>query len=251
MQHQDALGTYIVTEAPPSGMIADFHDQGIKLEIEEIKWFQLLTAGLLMSIGQLFFILFFFVILALLFYKASLRKKIGVIEMLGHRWLIVSFKDSFIDSAIFTLLMVAFSWWFPQLQFLYRPIFWGAFNDLGSSIIYEWDYFSFGTISDKIKGRKPYRLLFSLNLLLKIIIFTFVTVQASTLSNKVMETRELEQQLSQWTRIPDYYQLAFSRDTSLLVDPAKSKDVRKKAQALINSRLLPLLENQNSQVGFF
>ena len=252
MQHQDVLGTYIVTEAPPSGMIADFHDQGIKLEIEEIKWFQLLTAGLLMSIGQLFFILFFFVILALLFYKASLRKKIGVIEMLGHRWLIVSVKDSFIDSVIFTLLMVAFSWWFPQLQFLYRPIFfWGHLMIWVLQLFTSGIIFSFGTISDKIKGRKPYRLLFSLNLLLKIIIFTFVTVQASTLSNKVMETRELEQQLSQWTRVPDYYQLAFSRDTSLLVDPTKSKDVRRKAQARINARLLPLLEKSEQSGGIF
>ena len=252
MKNQDVLGTYIVTEAPPSEMVADFYEQGIKLEIEEIKWFYLLTAGLLMSIGQLFLILFVFVILALLFYKASLRKKIGILEMLGRRWLKGSIKDSFIDSAIYTFIIVAFSWGFPQLQFLYLPIFfWGLLIIWVLQLFTSWVIFSFGTISDKIKGRKPYRLLFRLNILLKIVIFTFVTVQASTLSNKVMETRELERQLSQWTSVPDYYHLGFSRDTSLLVDLAKSKEVRQKEQVSINSRLLPLLEQSEQAGGVF
>ena len=43
----------------------------------------------------------------------------------------------------------------------------------------------------------------------------------------------------------------FSRDTNLLVNPAESKDVRKKAQAPINARLLPLLEKSEQSGGIF
>lgn len=85
-----------------------------------------LASGLLLSIGQLFCMLFLCLFLALLFYKSSMRKKVGILETLGRSKAKLVCKDSLIDAAIFTVILAGFAWFYPYLHFLYPQILLGG-----------------------------------------------------------------------------------------------------------------------------
>lgn len=106
---EEVLGLYILTEKPPARIAEDFYELGIQIEIERAQWLLYFAIGLLLSIGQLFFMLLFCFFLSLLFYKSSIRKKIGIIEMLGKSKKRLLFTDYMIDVSIFNAILVDLS----------------------------------------------------------------------------------------------------------------------------------------------
>ncbi|OTE88664.1 hypothetical protein B1K96_34450, partial [Escherichia coli] len=55
---EEVLGGYMITEEPPANMIEEFYDMGMEITIERAQWPLYLASGLLLSIGQLFCMLF-------------------------------------------------------------------------------------------------------------------------------------------------------------------------------------------------
>ncbi|KAA0690739.1 DUF1430 domain-containing protein [Enterococcus faecium] len=249
---EEVLGGYMITEEPPANMIEEFYDMGMEITIERAQWPLYLASGLLLSIGQLFCMLFLCLFLALLFYKSSMRKKVGILETLGRNKAKLVCKDSLIDAVIFTVILAGFAWFYPYLHFLYPQILlWGIIGIIIMHISSGWVIYSWGSIADKIKGHKPYRWLSYTNHLIKATLLVFIVVSGNIILSSMDENKQLEQQLAYWNDIPDYYHLRFSNITTKLPDNSRNftREERKKEAKRINQDMLPLLERAEQSGG--
>ncbi|HJG23863.1 MAG TPA: DUF1430 domain-containing protein [Enterococcus durans] len=251
LTNEEVLGLYLITEAPPKDMKEELHKNGIEVEIEQTQWFFYFASMLSGSIGQLFFILFLCLIVALGFYKSSIRKKIGIREMLGCPNYRLILRDIGCDVGLFAGILGAFLFFYPHMQFLYGPILIFGIICIGLLHVSSSYFFALGTITRKIKGEKPYTWLANTNLLLKAMIMVCMILNVAMLSAKMTENKILQEQLNYWTQIPDYYHLQFSNSTQLLPNFKQSKEQQKENSSQINQLLLPLIEKGEQSGGVF
>lgn len=251
---EEVLGVYTLTEKSPARIVEDFYELGIQIEVERAQWLLYFAMGLLLSIGQLFCMLIFCFFLSLLFYKSSIRKKIGIIEMLGKSKKRLFLMDYMIDVSIFIAILILFWRIYPHLRFMYLwVLFVGGLSILlmqvfSSFIIHPW-----GTISTKINGHKPYKALLYINHFFKVVLLVFTVISSTILLTNMTNNKQLEQKLSHWNKIPDYYHLSFSNVTTKLRDFKKnqtSEEWKTQAQR-INQEMLPLLKKSEKSGGIF
>lgn len=117
-----------------------------------------------------------------------------------------------------------------------------------SFIIHPW-----GTISSRIKGHKPYKSLLYINHFFKVVLLVFTVISGTITLTNMTNNKQLEQKLSHWNKIPDYYHLSFSNVTTKLRDFKRKQTIEEwKAQAQrINQEMLPLLKKSEKSGGIF
>lgn len=193
--------------------------------------------------GNLFVVMLFSMILAGFFYKISQRKKYGVIEILGKNVIKESRNDFIIDSAIVIISILFFCLVYPIFTPLFIRIglifFIGIFSlSLLTTLVAN----KSGTISDKIKGEKPYKLLTYANVFVKVVVLIFIVIFSFRALNQLNESKENYKGLSNWSEVEDYYQLEFNNTTTLFIDFSNpDKDAKKLEADKINQKLFPLL----------
>ncbi|WP_081183965.1 DUF1430 domain-containing protein [Enterococcus villorum] len=252
LSNEEPLGLYLMAEAPPEKMAEELYAKGIEIKIEKTQWLFYFASSLFMSIGQLFFILFLCLIVAFAFYQSSIRKKIGIMKVLGCSHYKLILRDIFIDITLFTGLLIIFIFVYPHMFSFYRLIFILGILLIGLLQLFgSWLVQSLGTIANKMKGEKPYRWLVVFNLLIKIAIMCFMVINAKMLLAKMNENHTFKQQLTYWTKLPDYYHLMFSNTTRLLPRYGQSQEEWKIETDQVNQILLPLLEKSEQSGGIF
>ncbi|EPH94310.1 bacteriocin-associated integral membrane protein, partial [Enterococcus faecalis 13-SD-W-01] len=237
-------GFYALTEKAPATIVEDFYNRGMKIKHESAGIFRYLIFGVFLKTGNLFVVLVLCTITALLFYKFSQRKKIGILQFLGQRPAKLIVSDVLFDTTVILLLFLVFSLIYPLLFSVFLWLSIGAFLVcLGLNIVFSALAYNIGTISDRIKGRKPYKQLNFFNFLVKAVLFAFIVFNTASLTTQQAELKQLKEQFSVWQGSPDYYSLEFSVGTSLIVDfSIPDRETRRREEAKINQRLLPLLE---------
>ncbi|EPH93651.1 hypothetical protein D920_03045, partial [Enterococcus faecalis 13-SD-W-01] len=244
-------GFYALTEKAPATIVEDFYDRGMKIQHESVGVFRYLIFGVFLKSGNLFVVLVLCTITALLFYKFSQRKKVGILQFLGQKPAKLIVSDALFDIAVILLMFLLFSLLYPLLFSIFLWLGVGAIlvslvlNIVSSALAY-----NIGTISDRIKGRKPYKQLNFFNFLVKAVLFGFIVFNTASLTTQQAELKQLTEQFSVWQGIPDYYHLKFSAGTSLMIDFSNpNREERIKESHKISERLRPLLERSEKSGG--
>jgi putative ABC transport system permease protein len=237
-------GFYALTEKAPATIVEDFYGRGMKIQHESAGIFRYLIFGVFLKTGNLFVVLVLCTITALLFYKFSQRKKVGILQFLGQKPAKLIMRDAVFDTSVILLIFLIFSLLYPLLFSIFLWLSAGAILvTLGLNVASSALAYNTGTISDRIKGRKPYKQLNFFNFFVKAVLFAFMVFNTASITTQQAELKQLTEQFSVWQGSPDYYSLEFSVGTSLIADYAiPDRETRMREEAKINQRLLPLLE---------
>ncbi|MDZ5759711.1 hypothetical protein RAK27_13695 [Carnobacterium maltaromaticum] len=240
---ENILGSYALTQAAPKDLENYLASLGLVTHIEKFNIFSFFAGSMFTTTGNLFVVMLFSMILAGFFYKISQRKKYGVIEILGKNVIKESRNDFIIDSAIVIISILFFCLVYPIFTPLLIRIglifFIGIFSlSLLTTLVAN----KSGTISDKIKGEKPYKLLTYANIFVKVVVLIFIVIFSFRALNQLNESKENYKGLSNWSEVENYYQLEFNNTTTLFIDFSNpDKDAKKLEAGKINQKLFPLL----------
>lgn len=241
---ENILGSYALTQGAPKDLEKHLTSLGLRVHIEKFNIFYFFAGSMFTTTGSLFVVMLFSTILAGFFYKVSQRKKYGIIEMLGKSVIRESRNDFIIDSIIVIISILFFC--------LIYPLFTPLLIRIGFIFIIGISFLSFltiltanksGTITDKIKGKKPYKLLIYANIIVKVIVLIFIVIFSFRSLEQLNESKEMYKGLLNWSEVEDYYKLEFNNTTTLFVDFSNSDEEYRKSEAdKINKKLFPLLE---------
>lgn len=225
LTNENLVGLYVLTEKAPADLTMYLESLGLTVQVERNTPWLFVSSGLFLKVGNLFVVLLISTIFACFFYQISQRKKYGIAEMFGRKRFDFAYRNLWIDSLLILLPIVIFYLRYPLLGSLYVQVMFVAFLLIWFVTLFSvWLVQRIGTVSDKVKGSKPYRLLLVANGGVKLITLVCIVIFSASSFAEIQAARKTYQGLIHWQQTSDYYQLAFTHSSKLIADFSLEKE---------------------------
>ncbi|HEL1624768.1 hypothetical protein [Streptococcus suis] len=244
LMNTSPIGGYYSTQSVPKNIKSDFEKMGLHIQVETINIWYILSEYFFSVYGLIFFILWSITLLSYCFVVISNFKKIGLFEIHGRYPVLVGLYGFGTDVCLLSVIALFFGLYRWNL-ITYFIVCWGAllvFMIFYQSLLY--GLFSFvGSIVEKLKNRRPYHKLLSINNLARLLLLVGLSIGFQFSFQEVQRFQKIEVNLQKWQTIGDYYQLLFNRDTTLLPQEFTEDEASQKLHSQqVNSLLLPLFK---------
>ncbi|MGT2763425.1 hypothetical protein [Streptococcus intermedius] len=214
---ENPLGTYYLKKEIPEKFIQLLKELGLKVEIERNMLRLILTQFFSNELGFLLFFLSFIIFLIDLFVSLSLSKKIGILELHGRNIFSLLFGASKIEALLLFMYFLFSAIYFPLgLPFFMTAALLVFFLLQLSHLVSIFVAKGLSSITEKIKEKKPYKKLLVFNVLIKVFVLSVCAVTLFQGFKDVKTLRTTEKTLAIWQKIPNYAQLTFSENTTLI-----------------------------------
>ncbi|HEM5318807.1 TPA: hypothetical protein U1365_001300, partial [Streptococcus suis] len=242
LMNTSPIGGYYLTQSVPKNIKSDFEKMGLHIQVETINIWYILSEYFFSVYGLIFFILWSITLLSYCFVVISNFKKIGLFEIHGRYPVLVGLYGFGTDVCLLSVIALFFGLYRWNL-ITYFIVCWGVllvFMIFYQSLLY--GLFSFvGSIVEKLKNRRPYHKLLSINNLARLLLLVGLSIGFQFSFQEVQRFQKIEVNLQKWQTIGDYYQLLFNRDTTLLPQEFTEDEASQKLHSQqVNSLLLPL-----------